>query len=135
MTRNALIVDDEPDVATYLAAILEDGGWRARTANDANRALELARAEPPDLILLDVMMPSKGGMSTLVALRKDERLQEVPVILVTGIQQTLTEDFEAYLGRFKHYKADAYLAKPVQPEELLETVEKILGAVPGPASV
>ena len=121
----ALIIDDEPDVATYLAIVLRDNGWEAVTANSADEGLRLAEERVPDVVILDIMMPERGGMSTLVAFRKHPALAGVPVVFVTGIQSHLTEDFEAYLGRFKHYHADAYLEKPVKPETLLETLEAL----------
>ena len=126
--RLALIIDDEPDVATYLAIVLRDHGWLAETANSAEEGLRLAENRRPDVVLLDVMMPERGGMSTLVAFRKHPELKHVPVILVTGIQSHLTEDFEAYLDRFKHYRADAYLEKPVKPEVLIETLDQVVAA-------
>jgi CheY-like chemotaxis protein len=121
----AIIIDDEPDVATYLAIVLRDNGWEALTANSADEGLRLAEERTPDVVFLDIMMPERGGMSTLVALRKHPVLSRVPVIFVTGIQSHLTEDFEAYLDRFKHYHADAFLEKPVKPELVLETLEKV----------
>ena len=126
--RLAIIIDDEPDVATYLAIVLRDHGWEAVTANSADEGLRLAEERVPDVVLLDVMMPERGGMSTLVAFRKHPELKHVPVVLVTGIQSHLTEDFEAYLGRFKHYHPDAYLEKPIAPELLLETLEQVTRA-------
>ena len=124
--RLAIIIDDEPDVATYLAIVLRDNDWEALTANSAEEGLRLAEERVPDVIFLDIMMPERGGMSTLVALRKHSVLGQVPVIFVTGIQSQLTEDFEAYLGRFKHYRADAFIEKPVKPELLLETLDRVL---------
>lgn len=121
----ALIIDDEPDVATYLAIVLRDNGWEAVTAHSADEGLRLAEERVPDVVFLDIMMPERGGMSTLVAFRKHPLLAGVPVVFVTGIQSHLTEDFEAYLGRFKHYHADAYIEKPVKPETLLETLEAL----------
>lgn len=123
--RNAVIIDDEPDVTTYFETLLTDNGWDVRTANDPNEGIALAQAAPPDVILLDVMMPERGGLSTLIALRKDERTAKVPVVLVTGIQETLTADFEAFLDRFKKYHPDAYVQKPVDKEKLLQTVETV----------
>jgi len=122
----AIIIDDEPDVATYLAIVLRDNDWEALTANSAEEGLRLAEERVPDVIFLDIMMPERGGMSTLVALRKHPVLGRIPVIFVTGIQSHLTEDFEAYLGRFKYYHADAFIEKPVKPERLLETLESVL---------
>jgi len=124
-SRNAVIIDDEPDVTTYFETLLADNGWNVRTANDPNEGIALAQAAPPDVILLDVMMPERGGLSTLIALRKDERTAKVPVVLVTGIQESLTADFEAFLDRFKKYHPDAYVQKPVDKEELLQTVETV----------
>lgn len=123
--RLAIIIDDEPDVATYLAIVLRDHGWEALTANSAAEGLRLAEEHVPDVVLLDVMMPERGGMSTLVALRKHPLLKNVPVVLVTGIQSHLTEDFGAYLKRFRHYHPDGYLEKPVEPEVLVETLDKV----------
>ncbi len=121
----ALIIDDEPDVTTYLSAVLSDHGWSVRSANSADEGLDLARAEVPDVVLLDVMMPDRGGLSTLIALRKDADLKSVPVVLVTGIQDTLTHDFEAFLARFKRYHPDAYVQKPVDPAALIQTLEEV----------
>lgn len=123
--RTALIIDDEPDITTYLGTILSDNDWDVRTANRAEDGLAAAREEAPDVILLDVLMPERGGLSTLIALRKDPGLSTVPVVLVTGIQDSLTADFSAFLDRFKHYHPDAYLEKPVTPEQLMSTVNEV----------
>jgi twitching motility two-component system response regulator PilH len=98
-----------------------------RTANSAADGLALAHEQAPDVILLDVMMPERGGLSTLVALRKDPGLKSVPVVLVTGIQDTLTQDFEAYLGRIRSYHPDAYMQKPIEPEKLFAILDTVLG--------
>lgn len=123
--RTALIIDDEPDVTTYHGALLEDNGWKVMTANSGDEGLALAQATPPDIVLLDVMMPERGGMSTFVAFRKDPRTKDIPVILVTGIQDTLTQDFEAYLQRFKAYHPDGYIEKPVDPDRLLALLDDL----------
>jgi len=126
--RSALIIDDEPDIRTYLAAVLTDNGWKTRTAASADVGLAMSREQPPDVVLLDVMMPERGGLSTLIALRKDPVLGRIPVVLVTGIQDSLTADFGAFLDRFKHHHPDAYLEKPVQPEELLRVLDEVTGS-------
>jgi CheY-like chemotaxis protein len=126
--KTALIIDDEPDVTTYLGTLLSDHGWEVRTANAADDGLVLARAEVPDVILLDVMMPERGGLSTLIALRKDERLRAVPVILVTGVQQSLTADYRAFLDRFKHYHPNGYVEKPVDADALLQVIDSVTAA-------
>jgi len=96
--KTAVIIDDEPDVTTYFETLLTDNGWSVRTANDPN---------------------------ALIALRKDDRTATVPVVLVTGIQETLKADFGNFLDRFKKYHPDAYLQKPIDAEKLFQTLEEV----------
>jgi CheY-like chemotaxis protein len=123
--RDALIIDDEPDVTRYLEAVLTDHGWKVRTANKADDGLVLAREKRPDAVLLDVMMPERGGLSVIVELRKDPELSEVPIVVVSGIQATLTGDFRNFLSRFKYRQPDAFLDKPIDPEELIATLDRL----------
>jgi len=124
-TKTAVIIDDEPDITTYVGTFLSDNGWSVRSANDPNEGIALAQSEPPDVVLLDVMMPERGGLSTLIALRKDERTAKVPVVLVTGIQESLKSDFGDFLDRFKNYHPDAYLQKPIEEAKLLQTLDSL----------
>jgi twitching motility two-component system response regulator PilH len=126
----ALIIDDEPDVTTYHATLLSDHGWEVRTANSGDEGLILAKQEKPDVVLLDVMMPERGGLSTLIGFRKDTDLSEVPVVLVTGIQESLTADFSNFLERFKHYNPNGYVEKPIDPDQLLKMLDEITGGEP-----
>lgn len=127
----ALIIDDEPDVTTYHATLLSDHGWDVRTALSGKEGLALAKKERPDVVLLDVMMPDQGGLSTLIQFRKDSDLKAVPVVLVTGIQGTLTADFKRFLDRFKHHHPDGYVEKPIDPRKLLALLDELTG---GPAN-
>ena len=124
-SRLALVIDDEPDMTTYLSTLLSDHGWKVNTANSADDGLALARQEVPDVVLLDMMMPDRGGLSALVELRKTPELSAVPIVIVSGIQETLTADFRAFLARFKHRKPDAFLDKPVDPKKLIETINEL----------
>lgn len=124
--RSAVVIDDEPDVTTYLAALLSDHGWRVRTANGVDQALKLLSAERPDAVLLDLMMPERGGLAALVAIRKDASLAGLPVVVVSGIQEKLTSDYHAFLERAKRHRPDAYLDKPVNPAELLRTLDELV---------
>jgi CheY-like chemotaxis protein len=123
--KTAVIIDDEPDITTYFETLLTDNGWSVRTANDPNNGIAMAQEDPPAVILLDVMMPERGGLSTLIALRKDERTAKVPVVLVTGIQESLKADFGDFLDRFKKYHPDAYLQKPIDEAQLFQTLEEV----------
>jgi len=124
--KTAVIIDDEPDITTYFETLLTDNGWSVRIANDPNAGIALVQEEPPSVVMLDVMMPERGGLSTLIALRKDERTAKVPVVLVTGIQETLKADFGDFLDRFKKYHPDAYVQKPIESEGLMVTVRRLL---------
>jgi len=127
--RSAVVIDDEPDVTTYLGMLLSDNGWKVRTANGVDQGLKLLAAERPDAVLLDLMMPERGGLAALVAIRKDPSLAGLPVIIVSGIQEKLTTDYHAFLERAKSFRPDAYLDKPVNPVELLHTLDKLVAAL------
>ena len=126
--RRALIIDDEPDIIAYHGTLLADNGWEVESANNGNDGLAQAAANPPDLVLLDVMMPERGGLSTLIGLRKEPSLSGVKVVLVTGVQESLTSDYEAFLGRFKAHHPDGYVEKPVEPEALLKLIDELVPA-------
>ncbi len=133
MARTALIIDDEKDIATYLATILSDHGWDATTANSADEGLAAARSARPDVVLLDLMMPDRGGLSTLAELKRDPDLKSVPVVVVTAIDQHVhniygsDEEFSASIGRARTIQPDAYVPKPVEPEKLMEVIENVAG--------
>jgi len=131
MAKKAIVIDDEPDVTTHLSVLLSDNGWQVRTANSADDGLALAHEEAPDVILLDLMMPERGGLSTLVAFRKDEALGSVPIVVVSGIDQYVQntynpdEGFDASMGRARKYKADAFVEKPIDADELLKVLDEV----------
>jgi CheY-like chemotaxis protein len=126
--RSAVIIDDEPDVTSYLSTLLSDHGWETHAANDVQQGLALVREARPDVVLLDLMMPERGGLSMLVAIRKDPMLHDTPVVIVSGIQEKLNADYHAYLERFRHYRADAFVDKPVDAAELLRTIDGLVHA-------
>jgi len=127
-TRTAVVIDDEADVRTFLSTVLEDAGWTVHTASGADEGLELVRRERPSAVLLDLMMPERGGLNVLVGIRKDAELRATPVLVVSGIQDTLTGDYHAYFERFKHYRPDAFLDKPVAPAALLAKLDELTAA-------
>ncbi|MBI4864083.1 MAG: response regulator [Candidatus Riflebacteria bacterium] len=124
--RSAVVIDDEPDTTTYLSSLLVDNGWKVRAANSVSDGLGLLAAEPSDVVLLDLMMPERGGLSALVAIRKDPRLKETPVVVVSGIQDQVTGDYHAYLEKFKHYHPNAFLDKPIDAKQLLTTLDGLV---------
>ena len=104
-----LVVDDDPINCMLLTRDLERQGHRVATAEDGVRALEALRAEPFDLVLLDVLMPELDGYETLAQIEGDETLRRVPVIMVSSL-----EDIESVVRCIETGAAD-YLAKPFDP--------------------
>lgn len=114
-----LVVDDEPTVADLVARYLTRSGYRTRTAGDGETALALAAEEPPDLIVLDVMLPGIGGLDVLR--RVAERRPDPPaVILLTARGEESDRISGLRLG------ADDYVVKPFSPGELVARVEAVL---------
>ncbi|RLB22055.1 MAG: response regulator, partial [Deltaproteobacteria bacterium] len=101
---------------------------------DGLEGLEATRSERPDLILLDLMMPQKSGISLLSELKQDEELKHIPVVMVTGVSGETGIDLETFFQRASQandgaqpFKPDGYVEKPVDPDKLLELVKNLLG--------
>ena len=115
-----LVADDDPDMLGLVDCTLRNIGITCRTAEDGLSTLRLAREIRPDLLLLDVMMPRMDGFEVLDALRRDPRLQKLPVILLTGCGDAPD------VVRAAELTADEYLRKPVSPGVLLSRVKRLL---------
>jgi two-component system phosphate regulon response regulator PhoB len=121
--RTILIIDDEPDLRTYLATLFEDNGFEALTTGDGNKGLELARRREPDLICLDISMPAPSGVRVYRELKGDPKLASIPVVMVTGVPR----QFEEFISRRRQVPPpEGYVAKPFDPEQLLAKVQEIL---------
>ena len=124
-TKCILVVDDEPDVRSYLKAALKDAGFRVITANDGFEALEKMKTERPDLISLDLVMPRHSGAMFHRELRRNRDWAKIPVLIVTGhARDDLGKaDFEELIM----YGPGIYLEKPVSPEAYVNAVCQLLG--------
>jgi DNA-binding response OmpR family regulator len=116
-----VVADDEVDVRELVAYRLSRSGYEVVEASDGEQALRLALENPPDLAVLDVMMPKLDGYELTRRLRAEPSTQRVPVILLTARAQEadVSQGFEA--------GADDYLRKPFNPDELLARVRAVLG--------
>jgi DNA-binding response OmpR family regulator len=122
--KTILVVDDDPDTLTYLTTVLEDHGFTTVSAKDGAEALKKLEDDPPDLVTLDIALPDKSGVAVYRAIKEDDRLKNIPIIITTGI----SEDFEKFISSRRQVPPpDAYLAKPVESEELVEQVRALLG--------
>jgi len=119
--RRLLVVEDEPDLARLARLHLEDEGYRVRVEHDGNRALEAARCEDFDLVVLDLMLPGWDGLEVCRSLRASDRY--VPIIIVTAKGSEVDRVLGLELG------ADDYLTKPVSYRELVARVRSLFRRV------
>ncbi len=120
MAHKLLIVDDEADTLRLVSLMLERQGYEVFAAVNGREALEKVKANKPDLILLDVMMPEMDGFEVVQVLRADPKTEDIPVIMFTA--KTQVEDKITGLEA----GADVYLTKPTQPRELFAQVKAVL---------
>ena len=120
MAETILVVDDEETNRELLEAILTAAGYLVEQADGGAAALAQARAQPPDLILLDLVMPGLNGFEVCQRLKEDPRTAAVPVIAVTALGAVQAKEWALTRG------ADDYLTKPIDPEELRARVQAML---------
>ena len=127
--KKILIVDDELDMRTFLSTLLETTGYKPVVASDGLEGIRKARQIKPDLIVLDVMMPKEAGIQMYRDLRVDSELKDIPVIMLSGIaKKTFFHSqgvLDAYTGQSVR-EPDAYIEKPPEAEELLQSVRGLL---------
>ena len=117
--KKLLIADDEPTIRLMVRRVFE-GEYVVIEAKNGKEAVDLALHRTPDIILMDMMMPETDGLTALNTIRTNKRASSIPVIMLTGAGYELNEVLARNLG------AKAYLRKPVTPQELLDTVSKII---------
>ena len=122
--RKILFVDDDEDIRTIAhLSLTAVGGWQVTLADSGLQALEEARREPPDLIILDMMMPNVNGLETLRRLRAEERTASIPVIFMTAkVQKAEIEQYRA--------AGAGVIAKPFDPMTLPAEICRVLGTNP-----
>jgi CheY-like chemotaxis protein len=128
-TKKILILEDEPDVVTYLTALFEDHGYATESARNGQEGMEKAKAAPPDLITLDMSMPEKSGVRFYREIKDDPVLSKIPVVVVTGVTGYGGNpvDFRRFLETRRQVPPpDAFMAKPIDREELLRVVRALL---------
>ena len=137
MGRKILIIDDEPDAISFMSSVLEDSGFDSISSQTGVEGLEMARKERPDLILLDLIMPEKGGISMFQELKQDPGLSHIPVVVVSGISRITGADFRDYFSKGNtgdatddaeavSTKPDGFVEKPIDPPELIKVIRDIL---------
>jgi two-component system alkaline phosphatase synthesis response regulator PhoP len=123
--KRILIVDDEPDFSMILKKNLEKEGFEVELAYDGAEGLAKVRSNPPDAIVLDVMMPEIDGYKVCSTLKNDDKYSDIPIVLLTAVASLVTST------RYSHYdgmsmEADDYMPKPASPEQITESIKRLL---------
>ena len=146
-THRILVVEDSDESIAYISEILEAHDYSFSVAQDGKAAIESMRNNRPDLVLLDIMMPRKSGVSVFQQMKRDPNLEKVPVIIITGAseatgvemktglekpKQTYDDDLAREFGvqlreQLQNLKPEGFLEKPVEPDQLISKIELLLG--------
>ncbi|PSB03566.1 response regulator [Merismopedia glauca] len=118
--NTVLVVEDSNSQRQVIKDLLKASGWIVTEATDGAEAWEKIIDSPPDLVILDIVMPKMNGYEVCRRLKSDPKTQTVPVVLCSS----KSEDFDRYWGMKQG--ADAYIAKPFTPQDLLGTIKKLL---------
>jgi CheY-like chemotaxis protein len=132
--KRILVVDDEPDVLTYLGLALKDNGYEPLVAGNASDGLSLARSERPDLVCLDVVLPGQSGISFYRALREEPELAGIPIVIVTGLTMVAHENGTLYVeGKpgIRISGPEGVIEKPVDLVQFLKTVKDLTASSGG----
>jgi len=115
-------IEDEPEMIDLVRLILGRKGFEVIGADGGVEGLQTVKREKPDLVLLDLMMPDMDGWEVYQQIKADEELRGIPIVVVTAKAQSIDKVLGLHIA-----KVDDYITKPFGPQELLESVEKILG--------
>jgi CheY-like chemotaxis protein len=122
-----LMADDDPEVVDVISMLLEDEGHEMISARDGAEAMEKIKTEHPDLVILDLLMPKVDGFEVLKMLEAspDQSWSKIPLLVLTSVRREVSNRrYELETGR--RMSCDAYLEKPADHDELLETVSRLL---------
>ena len=118
--RSILCVEDEPEMIDLIRLILGRKGFEVIGASGGVEGLKMIQSQPPDLILLDLMMPDMDGWEVYQQIKASERSRSIPVIVVTAKAQSVDKVLGLHIA-----KVDDYISKPFSPQELLASVERV----------
>jgi two-component system response regulator VicR len=121
-TMNVVYIEDEQEMVDLVRLILGRKGFEVHGANGGREGLEAVRRILPDLVLLDLMMPDIDGWDVYQQMKATETMRDIPVIVITAKAQNIDKVLGLHIA-----KVDDYISKPFSPQELLESVTRVLG--------
>jgi DNA-binding response OmpR family regulator len=119
--HRAVYIEDEQEMIDLVRLILSRKRFEVIGANGGREGLDAVRKNPPDVILLDLMMPDMDGWEVYQQLKADENTREIPVIVITAKAQNIDKVLALHIA-----KVDDYIPKPFTPKDLLDSLEKVL---------
>ena len=131
MKKKILIVDDEPDIVSYLEMVLRDQGFETLSAGNGYEALEAVKRDRPDLVTLDITMPEASGTRFYKEMRTDPELSKIPVIIVTAVTGLGGDKYayERFISNRRLVPApEAFFPKPIDREAFITAVKGLLAA-------
>ena len=149
MAKQVLIIDDNQNTVKYLSVVLSEHGYEPSSACDGEEGLQKLQQFKPDLIVLDVMMPKKSGLTLFKILKRDERLKDVPILMLTAVAGILEEEEAHKDDTFEHpydslrealktavrkmredglVKPEMFVDKPVDIESFVAKVQDLIGS-------
>ena len=120
-----LVIDDDPDLVEALKIVLENKSYRVVSAFDGKEGLAKVKEENPDLIVLDLLLPKEDGAILCWQLKKNPRYAHIPVLVLTAVAEKVNVKLFPD-QRMSTLPADDYVDKPIQPEDLLARVDRLL---------
>src|SRR5512133_4174615 len=120
-SRRVVYIEDDQEMIELVVLILSRRGFQVKGANSGRKGLDLIFQDPPDLILLDLMMPGMDGWEVYQQLKANEKTQHIPVIIVTAKAQAIDRVLGLHIA-----KVDDYVTKPFRPQELLDSIDRVL---------
>jgi len=122
--KKILVVDDEPDIVTWLTTIFEEGGYGTISAKSGAEGFAKAKAEKPDMITLDISMDDESGLKALRNFQEAKETADIPIIIITGV----SPEVKRFIDRNKKIELPAsFMEKPVDREELLAKTKELIG--------
>lgn len=119
--RRVVYIEDEQEMIDLVKLILTRKGYHVTGADGGREGLNIIRKDPPDLVLLDLMMPDMDGWDVYQQMKADDLTRRIPVIVVTAKAQNIDKVLGLHIA-----KVDDYISKPFSPQELLDSVERVL---------
>ena len=149
MAKQVLVIDDDENIQKFISVLLSENGYDPVTASDGSEGLQMVLQAKPDLIILDVMMPKKTGLTLFRQLKRDEQYKDIPILMLTGVTGVI-EEMESHKDEtFEHpfdslrealkksirqlrdeglVKPEMFVDKPVDPDSFVERVRQLIGS-------